>query len=285
MKVAVFGGIGRLGVPIAEALVKDGNKAVVSYRKSRNSEKTANDLALRLGTENVMPVAAEISELSQAYHLIDVALKEFGQVDILINIASGFPGPKQWQRWKDKKPVTQEQWAYYSSNFLTARNCSAAAVDKAKNRIAIVNFSDARSLVYYDPTLLDPYADIGGIINAELEQIKKVGIAQLGAAPAVHQNPYTLAKRDIAYITAAMAVKYAEKARVCAVAPGPVLPSENSSKQMREKVVEQTLLKKWGTTAPVTSAVRFLIENNFITGQVLKIDGGQYLFHKFSKKQ
>ncbi len=286
MKTAVFAGIGRLGVPIVEGFVRGGNKAVISFRKSRTSEKTANDLALRLGRENVMPVPAEISHPGQAHLLMDTAIREYGKIDILINIASGFPGPEEWQKWKYGQAVTEDDWSFYKSNFMTARNCSCALLEKAKNKVVIVNFSDARSLVYYQSYILDPYTEIGGIIIAEIDQIKEAGLAQLeGLAPDIHRNPYTLAKRDIAYLTCAMAVEYSAAARVCGVAPGPILPSENSTEKMQEKVIQETLLKRWGQTGPVTAAVRFLIDNDFITGQTLKVDGGQFLFHKFCKKQ
>ena len=62
---------------------------------------------------------------------------------------------------------------------------------------------------------------------------------------------------------------------VNAVAPGPVMMPEDMSEAEKEKIAEKTALGRWGKPEDVASAVLFLLENEYMTGAVLVVDGGR----------
>ena len=62
-----------------------------------------------------------------------------------------------------------------------------------------------------------------------------------------------------------------------AIAPGPVLFPEYYSEEQKRIAVERTLLKREGSPADIVKAVVFLIENDYITGEMIHVDGGRHL--------
>jgi pteridine reductase len=71
------------------------------------------------------------------------------------------------------------------------------------------------------------------------------------------------------------AVELAPKVRVNAVLPGPVLMSETISPAEQQQAIAATLLKRSGRPENVAQAVAALLENDFITGACLPVDGGR----------
>ena len=286
MKTAVFAGIGRLGVPVVENLVRQGWQAVISYRPGHTSQETVEKLIENTGPERVKGVAAEIVELSAAQAFAKASIDAFGQIDALINIASGYPTEKDdWQRWQRGGEVTDEDWKYYDSNFTLIRNVILSALKQVKDPsgLNIINFGDARSMQFFDDGVLDPYEREGGILCVDTQQIKKVGLNRLATvAPKRHVNPYTLAKVDIAYLTRKLAIELGAKGvRVNAIAPGPIIPPPDSEGKAVDSIAGQTCLGKWGGLEPVVRAVDYLLEDDYVTGEILKVDGGLFLKQRF----
>lgn len=286
MKTAVFAGIGRLGVPVVESLVGHGWQAVVSYRAGHDSESTVRKL-----TENhktVKGAAAEIVELNAAQEFIRTAISMFGKIDALINFASGYPLEKEdWQRWQKTGTVTDEDWVYYDSNFTLIRNVIVSVLEQLSDPagLSIINFGDARSMQFFDDTVLDPYESEGGLLCVDTQQVIQAGLERLAqVAPKRHINPYTLAKVDVAYLTRKLAVELGAKGvRVNAVAPGPIIPPPDSDGAKLELVAGQTCLGKWGGLEPIVKAVHYLLEDDFVTGEILKVDGGLFLKQRFGE--
>ncbi len=288
-KVAVFAGIGRLGVPVAERLLDRGWRIAVSFRGGRISEKTAAKLTDQFGTKRVSVIESSPDNINDAWDLILRTLGHFGRIDALINIASGYPSEKDhWQRWQRGEGVTEKDWQFYESNFMVARNPITALLDAEQNPcecISIINFTDARSMLYLDDSILDPYENYGGILKCKPSEIRDTGLARLGkAAPARHVNPYALAKIDLVYLTRKLAVEYGPKVRVNAIAPGPMLAPPDRTEDEITSVVENTALKKWGGYTPIIQAVEYLLDNDFVTGEVLKVDGGMHLWARYHPK-
>lgn len=102
-----------------------------------------------------------------------------------------------------------------------------------------------------------------------------------GENPFRNYLPYSISKAGITAATRSFAKEFAPFVRVNAVAPGPILepPQGFSSSAQKKKIAEATLLKRFGNSDNIASAVRFLIENNFVTGQVLAVDGGKSIAH------
>ena len=88
---------------------------------------------------------------------------------------------------------------------------------------------------------------------------------------------YTLSKSSLATLTKTSAMKLAPNIRVNAVSPGPTLKNKRQSEKHFKKQWKSTILKKKVDTKNVSSAVKFLINNNNITGQIINVDSGQRL--------
>lgn len=89
--------------------------------------------------------------------------------------------------------------------------------------------------------------------------------------------PYHLSKRMLFSLTRMMAVEFAPKVRVNAVAPGLILPPEGKNDAYVEALHGSNPLNTHGTLATVTETVLFLLRNAFLTGQVIYVDGGRRL--------
>jgi len=87
--------------------------------------------------------------------------------------------------------------------------------------------------------------------------------------------PYCLTKAGVSALTRGLAKVLAPEVRVNAVAPGPVLPPDHRSADERRRLAESTLLKRLGRAEDIARAVRGFLETDFVTGQILEVDGGQ----------
>lgn len=80
-----------LGRAIAEALAAEGVRLVISSRQQEAVAQTAAEIVAKYGAE-VVPVAADVSQVEAAGLLVDTAIQHFGQLDILVNNSGGPPG-------------------------------------------------------------------------------------------------------------------------------------------------------------------------------------------------
>lgn len=88
---------------------------------------------------------------------------------------------------------------------------------------------------------------------------------------------YHLSKRMLHAITRMLALELAPDIRVNAVAPGLILPPPGKDESYLAELVESVPLKRHGSAQDVVRAVRFLLHSNFVTGQVIYLDGGRNL--------
>ncbi len=99
-----------------------------------------------------------------------------------------------------------------------------------------------------------------------------------GENPFLNYLPYSISKAGLIAATQGLAKELAPYVRVNAVAPGPILePSRGMSADLRKKIAESTLLKRFGDPSDISGAVRYLFEAGYVTGQILKVDGGKSL--------
>jgi pteridine reductase len=89
--------------------------------------------------------------------------------------------------------------------------------------------------------------------------------------------PHGVSKAGIVYLTRALARVMAPAVRVNAVAPGVVLLPENWDADSAARLERTTPLGRAGSPADVTSAVLFLLESDYITGEVIAVDGGRHV--------
>ena len=90
-------------------------------------------------------------------------------------------------------------------------------------------------------------------------------------------SAYFISKASIPTLTRMFAVELAPKVRVNAVLPGPVLVPESVSEEARRRAIAGTLVARAGRPENVAQAVVALLENDFITGVCLPVDGGRTL--------
>ncbi len=105
-----------------------------------------------------------------------------------------------------------------------------------------------------------------------------VNITDIGAQKAWSRYPsYTVSKAALESLTKLLARALAPKIRVNAIAPGLVLPSDVVTEEQWNALVQKLPLKRAAALDEVTSALEFLIRNEYITGQTIVVDGGYSL--------
>jgi len=92
-----------------------------------------------------------------------------------------------------------------------------------------------------------------------------------------HYSAYQVAKTGLEKMTRLLARELAPDIRVNAIAPGLVLKSDDITEEQWQALVDRLPLKKSTGVEPIVEAVRFLINNSHITGQILTVDGGYQL--------
>jgi NAD(P)-dependent dehydrogenase (short-subunit alcohol dehydrogenase family) len=88
---------------------------------------------------------------------------------------------------------------------------------------------------------------------------------------------YHLSKRMLLTLTRMMALSFAPRIRVNAIAPGPILPPPGKNREYLKRVAAENPLGRTGSTEDIAEAVLFLLKSTFITGQILYVDGGYHM--------
>ena len=105
-----------------------------------------------------------------------------------------------------------------------------------------------------------------------------VNITDVGAQKAWSRYPsYTVSKAALESLTKILARALAPKIRVNAIAPGFVLPSDIVPAEEWERLINRIPLKRPARTEEISSALEFLLKNEYITGQTIVVDGGYSL--------
>jgi pteridine reductase len=105
-----------------------------------------------------------------------------------------------------------------------------------------------------------------------------VNITDVGAQKAWSRYPsYTVSKAALESLTKILARALAPKIRVNAIAPGFVLQSDIVPAEEWERLIRRIPLKRPARTDEVTSALEFLLHNQYVTGQTIVVDGGYSL--------
>lgn len=96
--------------------------------------------------------------------------------------------------------------------------------------------------------------------------------------PRIHYLHYCASKAGVENLAKGLARRLAPRIRVNAIAPGAVLLPENHTQQERKEAQNRNLLKRLGSPHDVVEATLFLLEKgDFLTGQIIRVDGGAHL--------
>jgi len=238
----ITGGSAGLGRQMAEGLAEMGAGLVLCARKKERCEQAAKELG-GLGVKT-LPLACDVRNPGDIAHAVDVAVAEFGRVDILINNAGASWGA----------PVEEmklEHWNKVIETNLTGSFLFAQAVAK----------------------VMIPQRS-GKIINI-------ASVAGLrGSPPEMQAVGYQASKGGIITLTKDLACKWAQhNIHVNAIAPG-WFPTDMSGvviERNKEGLRKRIPLGRFGGPNDLKGAAIFLASaaSDFVTGQVLVVDGGQ----------
>lgn len=88
---------------------------------------------------------------------------------------------------------------------------------------------------------------------------------------------YTLSKKSLKDLTLLLAKTLAPKIRVNGICPGPILAPKGKGANYLAAIAEKTPMQRAGTTDDILSAVKYLMQSDYINGEILYVDGGQRL--------
>lgn len=141
------------------------------------------------------------------------------------------------------------------------------------NALSIENWDTALDLNLRAPFLL---AQAASKKMAEGSSI--INISDVGSQKAWSRYPsYTVSKAALESLTKILARALAPKIRVNAIAPGFVLQSDIVPAEEWDRLIGRVPLKRAARSEEITSALEFLLKNEYITGQTIVVDGGYSL--------
>ena len=108
--------------------------------------------------------------------------------------------------------------------------------------------------------------------------VKGVALVDVGGAhPGPACLPYCASKAALESLVKGLAKALAPAVRVNGIAPGPIEPPPWYDAEDQQRAADLTLLKRWGGVEAISKAARFLNGHDFITGEILRVDGGRHL--------
>ena len=231
----VTGAAKRVGRVIALALAKKGAHVLLHYRGSETDAKQTASEIKALGVSCFL-FKADLAKSADIRALLAL-IKEKGKTpDILVNSAS----------------------LYYKT-----------PIESADER----QWDEL-----HDVNLKAPYL-LSTAIGTEMAGGKGGKIVNIadwsGFRPYKDYIAYCASKGGLITLTKSLARDLAPKVYANAVAPGPVLAPPDMDEKEKEAIAKTTALGKWGKPEDVANAVIFLLENDFMNGTVLTVDGGR----------
>lgn len=237
-KVAIVTGASQgIGREIAQSLAKDGIQVIAGYNKS---EQEALNLKEELAKENINIdiVKADVSIREGAKEIVKYTLNKYGKVDILINNA----GISEYKLFTDE---TDEDW----KNVINTNLYSAFAMSQE----VIPN------MVHNKNGCIINISSVWGMVGGALEVI------------------YSVSKAGMDGLTKALAKELGpSNIRVNSIAPGMIETKMNSkfSEEELQELKDEIPLEKIGKPEDVAKCIKWLIEDEYTTGQIISINGG-----------
>lgn len=232
----ITGSAKRLGAGTAQYLHSKGFNIVLHCHRSQQQARVLKEQLNYLRADSACLLEADLTDLSQLAEVARMAIDSFGRLDVLINNASSFY-PTEFGS------IEPQDWqSLVGSNmqgplFLTQHLYKQLA----KNQGVVINMLD---------------------IHAQ--------------RPLKGHTVYCMAKAGLHAMTVSLAQELAPDIRVNGVAPGAILwPEHQLLEEEKQQILSQIPLGRLGTKMDIAQAIEFLINADYVTGQVLNIDGGR----------
>lgn len=237
-KIAIVTGASRgIGREVAKELAESGITVIANYNKS---EEEAKKLQQELEEQNfkLEIFKADVSKREDAKKLVEYTIEKHGKIDILINNA----GISEYKLFTDE---TDEDWdKLINTNLYSAFAMSQEVIPNMvhNKKGCIINISS-----------------IWGIVGGSLEVL------------------YSISKAGLDGMTKALAKELGpSNIRVNSIAPGMINTKMNSkfTEKEIEEIKEEIPLERLGDPQDIAKCVKWLIDDNYTTGQVISINGG-----------
>lgn len=235
--IIVTGGSRGIGAAIVSLLAKENYNIVLNYNKSEEIAKKMQEEFTNLG-KTVEIFKADVSKREEVKKLVDFTIEKFGKIDVLINNA----GISQTKLFTD---ITDEDW----NNMLN--------IDL--NSVFYMSQEVAKHMIHEKEGCIINISSIWGMVGASCE---------------VH---YSVAKAGVDAMTKSLAKELGpSNIRVNSIAPGIIDTDMNKylSEKELEQIKEEIPLGKIGETSSIAKCAKWLIEDNYTTGQIIAINGG-----------
>ncbi len=232
----VTGGAVRVGGAIVRELAARGYRVAIHANTSLDQAQALVEELSNSGHE-AAAFGADLRNEDATRAMIDRARRHFGRLDALVNSAA------IWSPTPLETVASDDVRRFFEVNALSTFICCQHAgliMAEQKGGGAIVNIGDW--------AIARPYRE---------------------------HSAYFFSKATIPTMTRMFAIELAPRVRVNAVLPGPVMMPEGMSEAEKRRAIAGTLLGRAGKPENVASAVAFLLENEFVTGVCLPVDGGR----------
>ena len=234
----ITGGAHRVGKAITMMLAAAGANVIVNYNSSSTEADETVHSAKALGVD-ALAIQADVADPVAVAAMVERIKTYFGGVDIIVNSASYFgktPFPSD-------NPDVYDMW----------QRVTKISIDGP--------FFICNALV---PTMQQRG---GGVI---------VNIVDLSVwFPWKDFMAHAVGKAGLLAFTQSLALELAPTIRANAIAPGLIEPPPGRSQKQIDASAKRNLLHRWSGADAVAHAVRYLIEADFVTGEVLTVDGGE----------
>ena len=210
---------------------------VIVHYNASSAEADALVDEIRSGGGEAVAIGADLSQGGEVERLAREAGQAFGGIDVLVNNASVFP-PERLEE-TDEALWDRTLAVNLKAPFLLTRHLAATLRER---RGQVVNLCDLAGL-------------------------------QAWAAYAAHG----VSKAGLVHLTRVAARSLAPEVRVNGIAPGAVLPPESMGEDELDALARSTPLKRIGSPRDVTRALLYLLHAEYVTGEVLVVDGGRML--------
>jgi len=240
----VTGGSAGIGAATSLELAREGANVCLTYRKHEAEAKEFADQIIKMGRKAIA-LHCDIAQFAAAENVVKTALEKFGRLDILVNNAG-----MNWDGvcWK----MSEEQW----------------------DRVIEVNLKGYFNFTRHVAPLFKDQK-YGKIIN-----VTSIN----GLRGKFGQTNYSASKAGIIGYTKAVAKELgAFGVNVNAVAPGLIETQMLKESEARDKIIDMAMgeivLKRVGQPEDLAHVVTFLASDRarHVTGEIIKVDGGQYI--------